>query len=293
MAMSGFLVGDIEVLPIVDIDPFDIAASIIFPDLDLSDLQPHRDWLEPRFLTADTVRLVVRSWLLRVDETTVLIDACVGDHKDRSWREDWHHRSGGVLLRELALRGVGPDDVDFVCCSHFHADHVGWNTQLLDGRWVPTFPKARTLAARTEFDHWQARADQGEDDFRIKPFKDSVLPVHEAGLLDLVDDGYEVTSGLTLRRSPGHTPGHMSVEATRDGARAVFCGDVIHSPIQMLLPGLSSAFCADAAQAAQTRRRLLEDLEDTQALLVPIHFRGSGVCRVKASAGAFRPDFLA
>ncbi len=292
--MTGFLLGDLEILPIAEIDPFEIPASVIFPDLDLRELEQHCHWLEPQFLLADTIRLVVRSWLLRVDGLTVLVDACVGDHKDRPLRDDWNQRSGGVLLQRLAAQGVAPDDIDFVCCTHFHADHVGWNTQLRDGRWVPTFTRARTLAGRAEFEHWQAAVAAADDerDPRHAPFKDSVLPVHEAGLLDLVEDGYEVTQGLTLRRSPGHTPGHMSINAVRGEKRAILCGDVIHSPIQMLLPDLSTAFCTDKAQATITRRRLLEELANGDDILVPTHFRGTGICRVKSSDGSFRPEFI-
>lgn len=291
--MTGFLLGDIEVVPIAEIDPFELEASVIFPDLNPEDLEPHGHWLKPQFLRDDVVQLVIRSWLLKIDGVNVLIDACVGDGKDRP-REIWHKRNGAALLKGLASHGLMPEDVDVVCCSHFHADHVGWNTRLDNGRWVPTFANARTLAARSEFEFWQAKVTEADDspDPRLDPFRDSVLPVHEAGLLDLVDDGYEVARGLTLLRSPGHTPGHMSVEATRDGGRAVFCGDAIHSPIQMVLPDLSTRFCTDGVQAAKTRRRMLEDLAGTDSLLVPIHFRGSGACRVQHSKDAFTPDFL-
>ena len=187
------------------------------------------------------------------------------------------------------------EGLDFVCCTHFHADHVGWNTRLSDGRWVPTFANARTLAGRAEFDHWQAlvAATREEPSSRLDAFRDSVLPVHEAGLMELVDDGFEVTRGLTLRRSPGHTPGHMSIEAASEGRRGVFCGDAIHSPVQMALPHISTAFCTDKAEAARTRRDILEDLADSDDLLVPTHFRGSGICHVHSAHGAFRPEFLA
>ncbi len=292
--MSTFLLGNIEITPIVEIDPFEIPVSILFPDLDLGRLEPHRDWLEPDYCVEGTVRLIVRSWLLKHAGITVLVDACVGDHKHRPLRTDWHQRSGGEWLNRLRTCGVEPRDVDFVCCTHFHADHVGWNTQMVDGRWVPTFRNARTLASRVEFEHWNALAMAAGDDEspNLDVYRDSVLPVHEAGLLELVDDGFEVTRGLTLRHSPGHTPGHMSVDAASAGRRGVICGDAIHSPLQMVLPDVCSAFCTDEAQAVRTRRRILEDLADSDDILVPAHFRGSGMCRVHSTAEAFRPEFL-
>ncbi len=292
--MSTFLLGNIEITPIVEIDPFELPVSILFPDLDLNRLEPHRDWLEPAYFVESTVRLIVRSWLLKHAGTTVLVDACVGDHKHRPLRTDWHQRSGGEWLNRLRTCGVEPQDVDFVCCTHFHADHVGWNTQMVDGRWVPTFRNARTLASRVEFEHWNGlAAAAGDDDSpNLDVYRDSVLPVHEAGLLELVDDGFEVTRGLTLQHSPGHTPGHMSVDAASAGRRGVLCGDAIHSPLQMVLPDVCSAFCSDEAQAVRTRLGILEDLADSEDILVPAHFRGSGMCRVHSTAEAFRPEFL-
>ena len=145
--------------------------------------------------------------------------------------------------------GVQPESVDIVFCTHLHVDHVGWNTLLRDGRCVPTFPNARYLAGRREFEYWQQQnREPGGDAVQLPGFRDSVLPILEAGQLELVEDGYELGRGLALLPLPGHTPGRLGVRA--EGAvPAIFCGDAIHSPLQVLDPALSTGVCIDPAEA--------------------------------------------
>lgn len=293
VAESGFLLGDIEVTPLTDIACFEAPLSFVFPGSDADRLKEHNDWLEPLHVDRGQLRLAIRSWLLRDNGRNILIDTCVGNHKNRPNRPEWHQKSDSHWLDSLAGAGLAPEDIDIVLCTHLHADHVGWNTRLEDGRWVPTFPDARYIAGRIEYDHWQDMVQKTKDPQTIGHgcWQDSVLPVVEAGQMDLIDDGWELSHGLTLELSSGHTPGHFSLNVNRSGCHAIVCNDVMHSPVQIVEPDWSSTFCTDPDLARETRKSLLERVADTEIMLVPAHFRGQGWCRVKRHKGGFIPVF--
>jgi len=287
----SFMLGDMTVTEICDIPSFDIPLAMIFPQSDERVLEQHLNWLEPDFLDQGNIRLVVRSWLLKRNGRTILVDACVGNHKPRRARPEWHERSDSSWSDALAVCGLHPEDIDIVFCTHLHADHVGWNTKLENGKWVPTFSNARYITSRTEYAHWEAETAASDVPVGHGCFEDSVLPAMESGQMDLIADGFELADGLVLKSTPGHTPGHMSIEANYEGQSAVFCGDIIHSPVQMIQPDWSSAFCSDPAQARRTRIDLLESLCGTSQLLIPMHFGGSGRCQVVRQGNAFCPEF--
>lgn len=281
----------IRVVP--DIDPFALPAGVLLPGLDLAAFRHEAALLAPDHVdfAAGTLLLAVRSFLLRLGGRTILIDTCVGEGKPRPRRPDWHDRRGTGYPAALAAAGVRPEEVDFVLCTHLHADHVGWNTKAEGGRWVPTFPNARYLASAAEIAHWDAR-DRAEPGLHSHgAFADSVRPLIEAGRLDAVADGFEPVPGAAIRPLPGHSPGQVGL-ALRGNPGAVFCGDAIHSPVQVLHPGLSSAFCSDPAEAAATRRALLDEAAETGTLLLPAHVRGRPALRVRRAGTGFRPDFV-
>ncbi|RAH97758.1 MBL fold metallo-hydrolase [Acuticoccus sediminis] len=275
---------------IVDLDPFPLPASMLFPGRDLAELAPYRDVLAPDHVDfeAEAILLGVQSWLVRSAGLTVLVDTCVGEHKARPARADWHQRSATQYLANLAAAGVAPEEVDVVLCTHLHADHVGWNTRLVDGRWVPTFPNARYLIGRTELAHWAAVNGSNP----AGAYADSVLPVVEAGLVDAVEDGYEIASGLTLMPHPGHTPGQVGLRFAGPHGPTVICGDAIHSPLQVYRPEWSSGFCVDPGLAIASRVALLEDAADRGTCLLPAHLRRWTGMRIRAEGDAFVPDFL-
>ena len=289
-----FTLGALQVDGVDDLAVMEFPLSLLLPQADPAELAPMLPWLAPDHFdpATATLRLAGRSILLRFGSRVVLVDTCVGCGKSRPIRPAWHMRQGRAYLDALAAHGVQPEQVDTVFCTHLHVDHVGWNTRLLDGRWVPTFPNARYLMGRTELAHWQAQAATlGAGVINHGSYADSVLPVIEAGLAELVDDGHELAPGLVLRPLPGHTPGQMGLFASGAHGSALFCGDAIHSPIQLTRPHWSSAFCADPAQAAQTRRAIIEQALEHDTLLVPAHFRGSGGARLRRQGGELRPDF--
>ena len=282
--------GDMRVDSVLDLERMDFPMAMLLPASSAEALEPLRAWMEPDHYDSatGTFHLACHSLLLRFGERVVLVDTCVGCGKPRAARATWNMREHSQYLAGLAAVGVSPEQVDTVFCTHLHVDHVGWNTQLLDGRWVPTFPNARYLFGRAEFAHWEARANAPDaSPVNHGSFVDSVLPVVEAGLVEFVDDGYEVADGITLGMLAGHTPGQMGL-FTRD---AVFCGDAIHSPAQIARPEWSSGFCADPDLAMRTRTGILEHAVEHGRVVVPAHFRGAGAVRVTRRGGAFHPSF--
>lgn len=284
---------DATLTRIVDLDPFALPAAMLFPGRDLAELAPWHDDLAPLHVdfAAETILLGVQSWLVRVGGLTVLVDTCVGEDKERPARPDWHHRTGTGYLDRLAAAGVPAEAVDVVLCTHLHADHAGWNTRLVDGRWVPSFPNARYLVGRRELAHWKTVAEENPT-VSHGTYQDSVLPVVEAGLVDAVDDGHEIGHGLALLPLPGHTPGQVGLTFTGPHGRTVICGDAIHSPLQIYKPDWSSGFCTDPAEAAVTRRGLLDAAASEGTCLLPAHLRQWTGMRVRAEGDAFRPEYL-
>ena len=279
---------------IVDMDPFRLPLRMIFPDASLEELEDARAWLEPHSLdfAAGEVLLGVQSHLLRIGGLTILVDTCVGECKPRPKRPDWHERQDTGYLDRLAAAGVRPEEVDVVMCTHLHADHAGWNTRLENGRWVPTFPNARYVMGRAELDHWTAEEARAPGEANHGTFADSVKPVVEAGLAEPVDEGFELTAGLSLIALPGHTPGQMGLSLKHPGGTAIFCGDALHSPVQLRKPDWSSAFCSDPVQAALTRRAMLEQAEGTGGMILPVHLRGATGFRPERVGDHWRPVYL-
>ena len=176
------------------------------------------------------------------------------------------------FIEELASVGVHPEEVDFVLCTHLHVDHVGWNTKLLDGRWVPTFPNAKYIFSRNEFELWAARYEKGETVPVPLVYEDSVLPIVEAGQAIIVEDTHQIDDGMWLEPAPGHTPGHVMLNLKSGEETALMSGDVIHHPLQLIRPEWSSRACEDPHLSAVSRTKMLERVADTNTLLCPAHF---------------------
>ena len=219
------------------------------------------------------LRMSFHSFVVRTSQGILLVDTCVGNHKARPMLPEWHQQTFPYLER-LQQVGLTPDDIDFVCCTHMHADHVGWNTQLDNGRWVPTFKNARYLFADKEYSFWEQFHRDTPDTPYERAWKDSILPVMVAGLAERVASDYEIMTGIRLRPAPGHTPGNVILELNDGKQSAVMSGDVIHHPVQIERPEWSSNFDADPDQARQTRLELLARLADSGIILMGAHFAG-------------------
>jgi glyoxylase-like metal-dependent hydrolase (beta-lactamase superfamily II) len=266
-----------------------------FPGLDRDLIARHASWLVPDHYDRAQDRLVtsVHSWLVRTARHTILVDCCAGNHKDRPGFARFHRLDTPYLAR-LRAAGAAPEDIDIVLCTHLHSDHVGWNTLLRDGRWVPTFPNAKYLLSRTECEYGDPRRNPAAaaDPQRNNAYHDSVLPVIEAGQAVLVEGDYAIEDTLLIEPAPGHTHGHVALKLADRGGRAVLCGDALHHPLQIYAPELNSRFCELPDQARITRRRLLEHCAAEAALLFPVHFGAPHVAAITRAGDGFAARFV-
>ena len=261
----------------------------LFPDWTEAALEKHRHWLVPRCYDERSGRFLMslHSWIVRTDRHTILVDTCVGNDKTRS-RAMWNRLSTPWLDR-LRAAGVQPEEVDFVLCTHLHTDHVGWNTRLSNGRWVPTFPNAKYLFSKTDYDYWGEK--NREAPALDNAYNDSVLPVVEAGRAVMIDGGHAIDDRFLIEPAPGHTPGHVTMRLTSQGESALFTGDIMHHPLQVFEPHWNSHFCEWPEEAAKTRRRVLESLADTPTLMLPAHFAAPHCGHVHRDGDGFRFAF--
>jgi glyoxylase-like metal-dependent hydrolase (beta-lactamase superfamily II) len=228
----------------------------------------------------------VHSWIVRTKHHVILIDTCLGNDKDRG-EGNAGHRLQLNWLNRLRAKGLRPEDVDFVMCTHLHTDHVGWNTRLIDGRWVPTFPNARYIFSRTEYEHWHPEIGASNFLDQGVAFLDSVLPCVEAGQADIVEEGYSIDDHLMLEGAPGHTPGTCIIRASSAGSVGLFVGDCMHSPIQVAYPDVNSVACEIPDQARDTRRRLLSECAEHGHMILPAHFPPPFAGHVNRAGEAF------
>lgn len=259
-----------------------------FPDATPEVLEEHAGWLKPRYQDPETgyLNFCFQSYILRTAHHTILVDSCIGNDKERPNRPGWHKRQGSFLA-DLADIGVRPEDIDFVLCTHLHADHIGWNTRLENGRWVPTFPNARYVMAKREYGFWEERYQNDPGAPRQIAFADSVLPVVEAGKAEFVDGDHQIEDAVWLEPAPGHTPGNVVINVRSGDDGAVLLGDSIHHPIQLKRPDWSCLACEDKAQSAITRRGLIERYADTDTIMAPAHFVAPSPCRFVTEGDAF------
>ena len=291
--MDAVLVGAARVTRIEETYEPNFDARHFFPEWQPEVIDKHLDWMVPNHYDPQTgfLKLSVHSWLIEVGGRAILIDTCVGNHKPRPARPKWHLMETSYLER-LAAVGFRPEQIDMVMCTHLHQDHVGWNTQLIDGRWVPTFPNARYLFSKAEYDYSSARdRDPATAPANHGSFRDSIVPVVEGGLAQIVDAPHNIDEHLTIDAAPGHTPGHIVIRLTSKNREVLFTGDVLHHAIQIYHPEWNSFACLDPVAARQTRRRVLERCAGSGALLAPTHFGMPFVCRVDAEGDAFIPRF--
>ena len=270
-------------------------VSFLFNDLSQAQMEANADWLDARFLDAAamTLGLAFQAYVVRTEGLTILVDSCNGNHKQRPTAPWQHDLRSSAFLDNLGALGLRCEDVDMVVCTHLHCDHVGWHTRLENGRWVPTFPNARHLFGRREYEHFLARyRTEGAAAVNHGAFADSVLPVVEAGLAHFVEETHTVVPGaggeISLMPAPGHSVGHCCVRAASGGAEALICGDALHHPIQFDLPDMHMRADFDAPLAAASRRRLLSHCADTGAWLLAGHIPFRSMTQVRRFEDRFR-----
>ncbi|WP_113701424.1 MBL fold metallo-hydrolase [Nonomuraea lactucae] len=288
--MDSVTLGAVEITRVVEVAVMPFPREAVFPDSDRALWSAHEDWLTPDFWEpgSDVIFTAMQTWVVRSDGRTILIDMGPGNGKERPYVPVFGHLATD-FIGNLARAGVRPEDVDTVVCTHLHGDHVGWNTRLAGREWVPTFPNATYLISRTEFDYWNPENGHSTRSGRAMQnvFEDSVAPVHRAGQVKLWDDHHDIDALLRVELAPGHTPGSSIVTLRSGSDRAVFVGDLLHSPVQIAEPDLSPCFDEEESQARDTRRRVLGWAHDNNALVLPAHFPGAAAAEVRRDGGGF------
>ena len=284
-----FKVGDLTIHRIIEQEGAFLPALEALPGLTPEVLAENRHWLAPKALDPqDKLIFCFQSYVVRTPHHTILVDSCIGNDKPRPTRPNWNMKTDDIYMRGLAAAGLRVEDVDFVMCTHLHADHVGWNTRLENGRWVPTFPKARYVFSKKEHDYWAGEHEKTP----IPAIGDSVLPIMEAKRAELVSADHQLGDHVRLLPTPGHTPGHVAICLGRTGEDAVMPGDLMHSPLQARLPELSIRFDTDMSISAKTRRSFLERYCDTDTLCCTAHFPSPSVGRIKRWDDGFRCEMV-
>lgn len=286
--MSQKTVGALEVYSLIDgVSPArkpDEMLLHIFDDL----VERNREWLVPDYLEPLTERLILayQSFLIKTPDTTILVDCAVGEDGEYTSRPDWHHAKSD-WLNHLGQAGLAPEDVDIVFLTHLHVDHTGWLTRKTPEGWVPTFPDARHLTTRKEHDFWLKEHEKYG--FMDRSVPDSVLPVEQAGLFEFINPGDEIASDLFVVDLAGHSPGMVGLEYRKDGkVLAAFNADMMHHPLQMSAPEMSTRFCTDPDQAASVRKKKLTEYAQDDTIMFCGHFPGDSAGRVQVVQGGFR-----
>ena len=272
-------VGEIEVWRILEINGPFLKPEELFPN-DGPEARNAIAMHAPQQLCQTTGGLIlpIQGFLLKTPKHVILVDSCVGNHKDNA-HPDWNMRSDNRFSAALAAAEVSPEDVDFVLCTHLHTDHVGWNTKLEDGRWVPTFPNAQYLIPDADNVHFQDQAGNA--------YKQSVLPVIEAGQVELVTPEYKLGDNVSLIPTPGHTPGHVSVLIISGDSEAIITGDALHTTAQCWYPEWHFKYDNDAAMAVASRKKLLQEASEARRKVIGSHFALPSTGRVRAIGDTF------
>jgi glyoxylase-like metal-dependent hydrolase (beta-lactamase superfamily II) len=279
--------GEITIHRVVEQQGAFFPALEFFPSLTPELLEANAEWLKPTFIDeANRIVLCVQSYIVRTPHHNILIDTCVGNHKPRPGRPAWHMRTSDQYESNLAATGLSAGDIDYVMCTHLHADHVGWNTRLDNGRWVPTFPNARYVFSDGELAFW---SDKEKTDAAAHPWiTDSVLPVVAANRAEVVRSDHQLNELVQLIPTPGHTIDHYSVHVGRSGQDAIIAGDMIHSPLQARYPEMGMRADYDSVEAGRSRRKVLERFCDSPTLLCTVHFPSPSVGRIARWGEGFR-----
>ena len=287
--MRKLTIGDVTITSIIERDGPWRAPGQMFPNAPAEQIEATLRELEPETYDVASGKMVItyQTYVVRTPRHTILVDTCTGEDKGYPAPMDFPKQP---WLDGLKAEGLSFDDIDYVMCTHLHIDHSGWNTVLRDGRWVPTFPRAKYVFHKREYAAWEASTKAGE----TRPggggsvFTMNCEPVVAAGQALLVDDDFSLDDCITIEPTPGHTPCHCCVHINSRGQHAVITGDLMHHALQIHRPSWSTMFCWDPIEAADSRTRFLASVADTDTKLLPIHFPNPSVGRVESNGDRFR-----
>ena len=263
--MSTWQIGDVSITKVLEMEkhwPF----SALLPGAE--GVVDEFEWLKPDFVTEEgKMKLSIHALIIESEGLTIIVDTCCGNNKQRPGAIAFDNLETD-FIEELEKSGYKPEDVDVVVSTHLHVDHVGWNTTLVDGTWVPTFPNAEYLFVKDELDYWSSEPqDYGP------VFEDSVQPILDAGMATIIDVGYEITGEIGLELTAGHTPGHVSVTINSQDELGLVTGDMTHHPVQFAKPDLASSADWNQEMSTATRLEAYERWSDGR-LIIGTHFAG-------------------
>ncbi|MBF6559228.1 MAG: MBL fold metallo-hydrolase [Candidatus Binataceae bacterium] len=280
--MDSWKIGDVKITRLQEQEPV-WPGTMILKEAVADNVKREGEWLNP-FCKDGNFKLSIHALLVETEGKRILVDTCVGNDKTRPGFADWNHLHL-PFLQNMEKAGVTRESIDTVLCTHLHLDHVGWNTTLENGKWVPTFPKAKYLMVKREWEHWNKF--DGMADFKMT-IDDSVRPIIEAGRAELIDNGHRLSADVVLEATPGHTPGHTSVRISSGGENAVITGDMIHHPIQIAHPDWICEFDTDPAMGSATRKAFVERYCDQPVTVIGTHFAGPTSGHIVRHNGGFR-----
>jgi glyoxylase-like metal-dependent hydrolase (beta-lactamase superfamily II) len=267
-------IGKVKITKVVELETIG-STRFILPLASKEEIQK-LPWLIPHFATEEgRLKMSIHSLVVETQKRRIVVDTGLGNDKQGRGVPTWNNRNG-PFLDTLTDAGFPPDSIDTVLCTHLHVDHVGWNTKLVDGKWVPTFPNARYLFGQTEYEYWR---DHSHEPSQAAVFNDSVKPIMETGRAELIASDAQLTDEIRMIPTPGHSPGHMSLHITSDGEEGLLTGDVAHHPCQMAHLGWSSTADSDPKQSAETRRQLFSRFADRPVLVIGGHFDAGHIKR--------------
>jgi glyoxylase-like metal-dependent hydrolase (beta-lactamase superfamily II) len=278
-------IGDVTVTKIIELEVTG-GTRFLLPQATPEEILPIA-WLQPHFADENgRLRMSIHSFIVETPDRRIIVDTCLGNDKRERRIPHWNERDG-PFLADLAAAGFPPESIDTVLCTHLHVDHVGWNTRRVNGKWVPTFPRAQYLMGRAEYEHWSTVKDRPD----MAPIlADSVTPILEAGLATMVETNERICEEISLIPTLGHTPGHVSVMIQSKGEQALITGDFMHHPCQIARPEWSTLADSDPDQGIETRRRMFKRLAGTPVLIIGTHFAGATAGRLVVDGGSYRLD---
>jgi glyoxylase-like metal-dependent hydrolase (beta-lactamase superfamily II) len=273
-------IGKVKITKVVELETIG-STRFILPLAGKEEIQK-LPWLIPHFATEEgRLKMSIHSLVVETPKHRIVVDTGLGNDKQGRGVPTWNNRNG-PFLETLTAAGFPPDSIDTVLCTHLHVDHVGWNTRLVDGRWVPTFPNARYVFGKTEYEHWR---DHSHEPSQAAVFNDSVRPIIDAGKAELIASDAQLTDEVSMIPTAGHSPGHMSLHIVSYGAEGLLTGDVAHHPCQMAHLDWSSTADSDPGQSAATRRHLFSRFADRPVLVIGGHFDAG---HIKRDGDAFK-----
>lgn len=276
----SWTVGNVKITRFVEMETVG-STRFILPAATNDEIQK-LPWLIPHFATEEgRLKMAIHSLAVETPTRRILVDTGLGNDKQGRNVPTWNNRDT-PFLETMTAAGFAPESFDTVLCTHLHVDHVGWNTKLVEGKWVPSFPRASYLFGRTEYEYWRDNSTEAD---KAALFADSIKPIVDADRAELIPSDHQISDEISLIPTPGHSPGHMSILIQSGGEQALLTGDAAHHPCQMAHLDWSSTVDADPGQAAESRRTLFSRFADTPTLVIGGHFSGG---HIRRDGDAFR-----